>query len=74
MRPPSQATRHARTLETALRRTAPWTVEEDAELTCCRSDDDLEAFSVRWSRTFRAVEQRRKRPRLTTQRSGNGWF
>jgi len=31
-------------------------------------------LAVRWSRTFRAVEQRRRRPQQTTRRTGNGWF
>jgi len=74
VRPPSQATRHARTAATAHRRHAPWTTEEDVELVACSDDDQLEAFAVRWSRTFRAVEQRRRRPLSTARRSGNGWF
>lgn len=71
VRPPTQATRHARTVETAQRRTAPWTPEEDAELAQESTDDEIEAFAVRWSRTFNAVAQRRRRPR--TQRVGTGW-
>jgi len=73
LRGPSQATRHARTQPSAHRRSAPWSAEEDTELAACSDDDQLEAFAVRWSRTFCAVEQRR-RPRSTTVRTGNGWF
>lgn len=74
MRPPSQATQHTRTLLTARRRTAPWTTEEDVKLAVCMTDDDLEAFAVRWSRTFRAVEQRRRRPRAGGARTATGWI
>jgi len=73
-RPPSQATRHAHTVASAHRRHAPWSAEEDVELAACSDNDQLEAFAVRWSRTFRAVEQRRRRPLSTARRTGNGWF
>ncbi|WP_432563985.1 hypothetical protein [Kineococcus sp. SYSU DK003] len=69
----SQAQRHADTAAAATRRTAPWTLVEDEELSACASADDLEAFALRWSRTFRAVEQRRRRPRRVTVRTGTGW-
>jgi hypothetical protein len=59
----SQALRHADTAAVATRRSAPWTPVEDEELAACVSADDLEAFALRWLRTFRAVEQRRRRPR-----------
>jgi hypothetical protein len=72
----SQAQRHADTAAVATRRTAPWSPTEDEELAACISADDLEAFALRWSRTFRAVEQRRRRPRpspSTGVRTGTGW-
>lgn len=72
----SQAQRHEHTAATATRRTAPWTAIEDQELAGCVSADDLEAFALRWSRTFRAVEQRRRRPRpprSAAVRIGTGW-
>lgn len=71
MRPPSQLTRNARTSGAACRRTSPWTPEEDVELATCATDDELEAFALRWSRTFNAVMQRRRWPRV--QRTGTGW-
>ncbi|WP_205709255.1 hypothetical protein [Kineococcus siccus] len=51
---------------------------EDEELTACVTADDLEAFALRWSRTFRAVEQRRRRPRTAVtptggMATGTGW-
>jgi len=46
----------------AWRRLEPWTPEEDEQLTACDTADDLEAFAVRWGRTFAACEQRRRRP------------
>jgi hypothetical protein len=73
----SQAVRHADTAAVATRRTAPWTPVEDEELAACVSADDLEAFALRWSRTFRAVEQRRRRPRPTPHAgipTGTGWI
>ncbi|ABS06053.1 hypothetical protein [Kineococcus radiotolerans] len=72
----SQAQRHEHTAAVAMRRTAPWTPLEDEELAACVSADDLEAFALRWSRTFRAVEQRRRRPRPPRNaavRTGTGW-
>ena len=72
----SQAQRHADTAATATRRTTPWSPVEDEELAACVSADDLEAFALRWSRTFRAVEQRRRRPRPPRNaavRTGTGW-
>nr|WP_240894909.1 hypothetical protein [Kineococcus siccus] len=73
-RPLSQASRHARTAAYAHRSSAPWTLEEDAELAACHDDQALEDFALRWSRGFRAVEQRRRRPRSTIKRTGNGWL
>lgn len=70
----SQALRHAHTAATATRRTAPWTMLEDEELAACVSADDLETFALRWSRTFRAVEQRRRCPRRTSTPIGTGWI
>jgi len=48
-------------------------LEEDAELAACHDDQAPEDFALRWSRGFRA-EQRRRRPRSTTRRTGLGWF
>jgi hypothetical protein len=74
----SHALRHANTAALATRRTAPWTAVEAEELAACVSADDLEAFALRWSRTFRAVEQRRRRPRTAATATsvvatGTGW-
>ena len=69
----SQGLRHAHTAATATRRTAAWTALEDEELAACVTANDLEAFALRWSRTFRAVEQRRRRPRRTSTPTGTGW-
>jgi hypothetical protein len=72
----SQVQRHADTAALATRRTAPWSPAEDEELVACVTADDLEAFALRWSRTFRAVEQRRRRPRPTPNAgipTGTGW-
>jgi len=49
-------------------------LEEDAELAACHDDQALGDFALRWSRGFRAVEQRRRQPRSTTRRTGVGWF
>lgn len=73
----SQALRHADTAAVATRRSAPWSAAEDEELAACVSADDLEAFALRWSRTFRAVEQRRRRPRPSPSAgvpTGTGWI
>lgn len=72
VRPVSQAARNSRTTKNALRRTAPWTPQEDIELAQASTDDELEAFALRWSRTFNAVAQRRRWPRV--QRTGTGWI
>jgi len=60
--PTSQKARQWRTGMAAWRRLEPWTPEEDEQLTACDTADDLEAFAVRWGRTFAACEQRRRRP------------
>jgi len=46
----------------ARRRHAPWSGEEDRLLLACKTPDDLEAFALRWGRTFAACEQRRHHP------------
>jgi len=46
----------------AWRRHEPWSAQEDQQLAACDTADDLEAFAVRWARTFAACEQRRRRP------------
>jgi hypothetical protein len=62
-------------MATATRHGLPWTAGEDAELATCVTDDDLEAFALRWQRRFVSVEQRRRRPRAASSvvRTGTGW-
>ncbi|WP_432548629.1 hypothetical protein [Kineococcus sp. SYSU DK004] len=64
----SQRTRQERTAAAATRHGLAWTAAEDAELAVCVSDEDLEAFALRWGRRFASVEQRRRRPRTGAQR------
>ena len=68
--PPNGSTTSAvaqqhRTAMQAWRRREPWSAEEVAQLALCDDADALEAFARRWGRTYAAVEQRRKRPRMT---------
>lgn len=69
----SQRTRQDRTTATASRHGQPWTEAEDADLAGCVTDNDLEAFALRWGRRFFSVEQRRRRPRGRTT-AGTGWI
>lgn len=59
----SHKARQWRTLMAAWRRQEPWSPEEDQLLAVCDTADDLEAFAVRWGRTFAACEQRQRRPK-----------
>jgi hypothetical protein len=76
----SQRTRQARTIPTARRHGQPWTEAEDQDLATCTTDDDLEAFALRWGRRFASVEQRCRRPRTspstmcTGTGTGTGWI
>lgn len=72
----SQRARQARTAVTSFRHGQPWTAAEDAELTGCVSDQDLEKFALRWGRRFFSVEQRRRRPLPNPDRvpTGTGWI
>ena len=72
----SQRARQARTITTAHRHGQPWTAAEDAELTVCVTDDDLEAFALRHGRRFASVEQRRRRPHPSAAlvSAGTGWI
>jgi len=71
----TQRARQARTLATAARHGQPWTEAEDTELAACVSDDDLEAFALRWGRRFLSVEQRRRRPvPAASRRTGTRWI
>jgi len=71
----TQRARQARTTPTATRHGLPWTEAEDTELAACVSNDDLEAFALRWGRRFVSVEQRRRRPLpAASRRTGTGWI
>lgn len=59
----SQKARQWRTSMAAWRRQEPWSLEEDDQLAGCDTAEKLEAFAVRWGRTFSACEQRRRRPK-----------
>ncbi len=48
----SQRARQVRTTVTAARHGQSWTAAEDAELAACSSNNDLEAFALRWGRRF----------------------
>jgi len=71
----SQRARQARTVVGAARHGQPWTEAEDTALAACLSDDDLEAFALRWGRRFLSVEQRHRRPLpVSSRRTGTGWI